>query len=128
MWQVSGPCSCQHFSKFNCCQFTACRIFQNSIMFENVLNVANVEQDLINIFLNLINERLNGVLPPLDKTLILKATPISSKANSFLVSFHDSFDAKHILDSRYFFQVLIYRILIVLLCTLFFHLVKRSIK
>ena len=78
------------------------KIFNNSIIFENVLNIE--EENLTDAFLNMINDRLNGILPPLDKTLIGKVSPIASKANSYLVSFCDLFDAQHILDSNFYFS------------------------
>jgi len=83
------------------------QLFKNSIIFENVLNIdgdISDEENLIDAFLNFINDRLNGVLPPLDKALVLKVTPISSKANSYLVSFHNIFDAQHIIDSSFYFS------------------------
>ena len=69
--------------------------FNNSIIIENVLIIVEEEYPT-DAFLNLINDRLNGILSPLDKTLIEKVSPISSKANSFSVSFRNLFDAQHI--------------------------------
>ena len=66
--------------------------FNNSIIIENVLIIVEEEYPT-DAFLNLINDRLNGILSPLDKTLIEKAIPIS---NSFSVSFCNLFDAQHI--------------------------------
>ena len=49
--------------------------FNNSIIIENVLIIVEEEYPT-DAFLNLINDRLNGILSPLDKTLIEKVTPI----------------------------------------------------
>ena len=68
------------------------QLFNNSIIFENVLNLDD-EKNLKAFFLNLINERLNGVLPSLEESMIHNVSPILSKDHSFLVSFNIFFDA-----------------------------------
>ena len=75
-------------------------IIENSITFENVLNVEqnDGEESLKINLLNLINERLNGILPSLEKSCISRVTQIASKANSYLVSFNESFNAQVILN------------------------------
>ena len=81
------------------------KLFENSITFENVLNVDENDEESLKIkFLNIINERLNGILPSLERSSILRVTPVTSKANSYLISFHESFNAQIILDCGFRFS------------------------
>mmetsp|Transcript_24317 Transcript_24317/g.30334 ORF Transcript_24317/g.30334 Transcript_24317/m.30334 type:complete len:320 (-) Transcript_24317:414-1373(-) len=88
------------------CKIYGNQLFQNSIIFENVLMESDdVEKENLKwFFFNLINERLNGVLPSLEESSITKVSVVTSKAHSFLVSFDSSFDAKNILESSFYFS------------------------
>ena len=94
------------FPRIKSFQIYGANLFENSIIFENVLNVEqnDGEESLKINLLNLINERLNGILPSLERSCISRVTQIASKANSYLVSFNESFNAQVILDCGFKFS------------------------